>query len=53
MTDARMEYARRSDQSGARGWDFRPETEDREFSLIWPILAVLFVAVIVAGVAAG
>lgn len=53
MTDARMEHAQRSDQSGARGWDFRPEASAEHGWPIWPIIAVLVVSIVLAGALAG
>lgn len=39
MIDARMEAARKTDQSGGRGWDFAPD--DREPSRMGIALAIL------------
>lgn len=51
MIDARMEAARKTDQSGGRGWDFSPE--DREPSRMGIALAILGVIFAVSALIAG
>ena len=53
MTDARMEAARGTDQSGDRGWDFRPDADAGHGWPIWQIIAVLVVSIVLAGALAG
>lgn len=53
MVDPRFEAARMTDQSGARGWDFRPDCrEPSRFGLGVAIVAVLIVGLsLIASVA--
>lgn len=52
MIDARFEAARRTNQSGGRGWDFAPDASDREpsrFGVAVAVLAALCVCVSLLG----
>jgi len=41
MIDARYEHARQSDQSGGRGYDFRPAPKSRKDTPVWVVLLAL------------
>lgn len=52
MIDARFEAARRTDQSGDRGWDLFPEPSVSEFrrpSFVLVVLACVLAAVSLVG----